>query len=74
MFNSFTYVIFVTFNFSLQFVDVFFVFVLFFVLFVCFFSCMQCIKRLYFLEKKRSETQQDRIWKGIPGIRDLTEL
>ena len=73
MFNSFTYVIYITFHLSPNFFCSFFVFCfLFFVFF--FFHVYSVLNDYIFLEKKRSESQQDRIWKGILGIRDLTEL
>ena len=51
----------------------FFACFLFFVF--CFFFHVYSVLNYYiFLEKKRRETQQDRMWKGILGIRDLTEL
>ena len=68
MFNSFTYVIYITFHLSPNF------FCSFFVLFFFFFHVYSVLNDYIFLEKKRSESQQDRIWKGILGIRDLTEL
>ena len=47
MFNSFTYVIYITFNLSPNVFCSFFVF--------CFFSCTQCIEWLYFSGKKKEE-------------------
>ena len=71
MCNSFTYVIYITFNLSPKFFFSFFVFC-FFVVFC--FHVYSVLNDYIFLEKKRRETQQDRMWKGILGIRDLTEF